>query len=157
MLAVLCAFQAGTAFAAEMVRFEGYRPGTIVIRTSERRLYYTIDRHRALRYPVGVGRRGKQWTGDTHIAAKYVHPAWTPPPEVRRDIPSLPHVVPPGPRNPLGPRALGLGRAFYAIHGTNRPKSIGGFVSYGCIRMYNSDIIDLFERVRVGTRVIVLP
>jgi lipoprotein-anchoring transpeptidase ErfK/SrfK len=151
------AFGAGASLAVEAVRFEGYRPGTIVIRTSERRLYYTLDGRRALRYPVGVGRRGKQWTGETRIRGKFVNPAFSPPPEVKRDIPSLPAVIPPGPRNPLGPRAMTLARANYAIHGTNRPKSVGGFVSYGCIRMYNNDIVDLFERVRVGTRVIVLP
>ena len=147
---------AAPAIAREIVHFQGYRPGTIVVKTSERRLYYTIDSRRALRYRVGVGRRGKQWTGDTRILAKYVNPAWTVPAEVKRDKPSLPDVIPPGPRNPLGPRALGLPYD-YAIHGTNRPKSIGGFVSYGCIRMYNEDIIDLFDRVRVGTRVVVLP
>ncbi|HEX2257291.1 MAG TPA: L,D-transpeptidase [Afifellaceae bacterium] len=145
------------ASAREIVRFEGYRPGTIVVKTSERRLYYTLDSRRALRYPVGVGRRGKQWSGDTQVTYKYVNPSWMPPAEVKRDIPSLPDVVPPGPKNPLGPRALSLSRRGYAIHGTNRPNSIGGFVSYGCIRMHNADIVDLFERVRVGTRVIVLP
>jgi lipoprotein-anchoring transpeptidase ErfK/SrfK len=153
----LAALDAGPAAAREVVRFEGYRAGTIVVRTSERRLYLTLDSQRALRYPVGVGRRGKQWQGETRITGKFVNPAFSPPPEVKRDIPSLPDVIPPGPNNPLGPRALTLARANYAIHGTNRPKSVGGFVSYGCIRMYNRDIVDLFDRVRVGTRVIVLP
>lgn len=157
LLPSMASLQPEQALAREVVRFEGFRPGTIVVKTSERRLYYTIDSRRALRYPVGVGRRGKQWSGDTRIVGKYVNPAFTPPPEVKRDIPSLPDVIPPGPRNPLGPRAMALSRANYAIHGTNRPKSIGGFVSYGCIRMYNQDIVDLFDRVRVGTRVIVLP
>jgi lipoprotein-anchoring transpeptidase ErfK/SrfK len=146
----------GVAFAREVVRFEGYPPGTIVVKTGERRLYYTIDRQRALRYPVGVGRRGKQWTGDTRILTKYVNPAWTVPAEVKYDNPSLPDVIPPGPHNPLGSRALGL-PGDYAIHGTNRPGSIGGFVSYGCIRMHNRDIVDLFDRVQVGARVVVLP
>jgi lipoprotein-anchoring transpeptidase ErfK/SrfK len=157
VLAGLCSFGPDPALAAEMVRFAGYRPGTIVVKTGERRLYYVIDRHRALRYPVGVGRRGKQWSGDARILAKYIYPDWIPPPAVRRDNPSLPAMIPPGPRNPLGARALALSRRYYAIHGTNQPNSVGGFVSYGCIRMYNQDIVDLFDRVQVGARVIVLP
>ena len=157
VLVGMAQFGAGPGLAAELVRFEGYRPGTIVIRTSERRLYYAIDSARALSYPVGVGRRGKQWSGDTHITYKYVNPSWIPPAEVKRDNPSLPDLIPPGPRNPLGPRALSLAHGQYAIHGTNRPGSVGRFVSYGCIRMHNADIVDLFDRVRVGTRVIVLP
>ena len=148
--------QAAPAPAREVVELAGYWPGTIVVKTSERRLYYTIDWQRALAYPVGVGRLGKQWTGRTRILGKYVEPEWIVPAEIRRDNPALPAVVPPGPRNPLGPRALALSRD-YAIHGTNKPGSIGGFVSYGCIRMHNADILDLFERVRIGTRVIVLP
>jgi lipoprotein-anchoring transpeptidase ErfK/SrfK len=157
LVALAAGLESAPALAREIVQFQGYRPGTIVVKTSERRLYYTLDSGRALRYPVGVGRRGKQWSGDTRITYKYVNPAWMPPAVVRRDIPSLPAVVPPGPKNPLGPRALSLSRQGYAIHGTNRPGSIGGFVSYGCIRMHNADFIDLFERVRIGTRVIVLP
>lgn len=157
LLASITCLKPEPASASEIVRLEGYKPGTIVVKTSERRLYYTIDHHRALRYPVGVGRRGKQWTGDTRITHKYINPPWFPPKVVKRDNPALPDVIPPGPHNPLGPRALGLSRPQYAIHGTNRPNSIGGFVSYGCIRMYNRDIIDLFERVQVGTRVVVLP
>lgn len=156
ILASAAWLQATPSLAQEVVQFEGYRPGIIVVKTSERRLYYTIDRQRALRYTVGVGRRGKQWTGETRILAKYVHPQWIVPEEIRRDNPALPAVFAPGPNNPLGPRALAVSRD-YAIHGTDRPKSIGGFVSYGCIRMHNAEIIDLFERVQVGTRVIVLP
>ena len=156
VLATTVWLQTAPAGAREVVQFEGYRPGTIIVKTSERRLYYVIDRHRALRYMVGVGRPGKQWTGDRRVLAKYVDPEWIVPEEIKRDNPVLPDVVAPGPHNPLGPRAMALSHE-YAIHGTNRPESIGGFVSYGCIRMHNRDVIDLFERVQVGTRVLVLP
>jgi len=156
ILASAALLQAAPSLARDVVEISGYRPGTIVVKTSERRLYYVIDRRRALRYPIGVGRPGKQWAGDKRILAKYVNPEWIVPAEIKRDKPSLPDVVPPGPNNPLGPRAMALSRD-YAIHGTNRPDSIGGFVSYGCIRMHNADILDLFQRVEVGTRVIVLP
>ncbi len=149
----------GTAAQArEMVSFSapGYSAGTIVVRTSERRLYYVLGNGQALRYPVGVGRAGKQWAGVSRIDGKYVNPAWSPPPEVKRDKPSLPDVIPGGsPRNPMGVAALTLAGGEYAIHGTNQPSSVGGYVSYGCIRMYNQDISDLFQRVSVGTTVVV--
>ncbi|MDQ0325546.1 lipoprotein-anchoring transpeptidase ErfK/SrfK [Rhodopseudomonas julia] len=146
------------AQAREPVPFkDSYRPGTIVVKTKERRLYLVMRDGQALRYTVGVGRRGKQWEGRTRISRKVVDPTFSPPKEVKHDIPSLPDLIPPGPRNPLGPRAMTLAGGEYAIHGTNRPKSVGGFVSYGCIRMYNKDVVDLFERVRVGTPVVVLP
>jgi lipoprotein-anchoring transpeptidase ErfK/SrfK len=144
------------AAAREIVQFNGESPGTIVVRTSERRLYYVLGNGRAVRYPVGVGRRGKQWSGRTMISGKYMHPAWSPPAEVRRDKPSLPSFIPGGsPRNPMGVAAMTLSGDEYAIHGTNRPGSIGGFVSYGCIRMHNGDILDLYQRVSVGTSVVV--
>jgi lipoprotein-anchoring transpeptidase ErfK/SrfK len=143
--------------AREVVAFDGYRPGTIVVKTSERRLYYALGNGQAVRYVVGVGRQGRQWNGDTRIARKVVNPTFAPPADVKRDNPSLPDLIPPGPNNPLGPRALVLAKGDYAIHGTNRPNSIGRFVSYGCIRMHNRDVIDLFERVRVGTPVVVRP
>jgi lipoprotein-anchoring transpeptidase ErfK/SrfK len=147
---------ATTAQAREVVAFNAATPGTIVIKTNERRLYYVTGDGRAIRYPVGVGRKGKQWSGETYIAGKYLKPAWTPPTEVRMDKPNLPQVIPGGvPSNPMGAAALTLAGDEYAIHGTNDPSSIGGFVSYGCIRMYNQDVVDLFERVQVGTRVIV--
>jgi lipoprotein-anchoring transpeptidase ErfK/SrfK len=150
---------AGTvAQAREVVTFgaPGYSAGTIVVRTSERRLYYVLGNGQALRYPVGVGRSGKQWAGVSRIDGKYVNPAWSPPAEVRRDKPSLPAVIPGGsPRNPMGVAALTLAGGEYAIHGTNQPGSVGGYVSYGCIRMYNQDITDLFGRVSVGTTVVV--
>lgn len=153
---VLIAFMSGIARARETVRFDGYRPGTIVVRTSERRLYLVVDDGVALRYPVGVGKKGKAWSGTAHIDGKHRNPAWAPPPVVRRDRPGLPDVIPGGsPRNPMGVAALTLTGGEYAIHGTNAPGSVGGFVSYGCIRMYNEDISDLYNRVRVGTRVVV--
>lgn len=144
--------------AREMVEFEErYRPGSVVIKTGERRLYFILRGHRAVRYPVAVGRQGKAWRGRTRITRKVKNPTWAVPAGVKRDIPWLPDIVPPGPRNPLGVAALPLAVGDYAIHGTNRPSSIGKAVSYGCIRMYNRDISDLFGRVRVGTEVIVLP
>ena len=134
----------------------GYSPGTIVVKTKERRLYYVLDDRHAVRYPVGVGKRGKEWTGVTRISGKYRNPAWSPPADVKHDNPSIPDVIPGGvPENPMGVAAMTLAGGEYAIHGTNRPNSVGGFVSYGCVRMYNQDITDLFERVSVGTQVVV--
>ena len=141
----------------EMVGIRGdYTPGTIVVKTSERRLYLILDSGRAMRYPVGVGRAGKQWAGTTRIDGKYLNPAWSPPSEVKRDKPGIPDVIPGGsPRNPMGVAAMTLAGGEYAIHGTNVPGSVGGFVSYGCIRMLNDDISDLYQRVSVGTTVTV--
>jgi lipoprotein-anchoring transpeptidase ErfK/SrfK len=139
-----------------LVSLSGYSPGTIVIKTRERRLYYVVGNDKAVRYPVGVGRPDKQWSGQSAISGKYIKPAWSPPEEIRRDNPRLPYVIPSGaPNNPMGAAALTLAGGEYAIHGTNRPGSVGGFVSYGCIRMLNSDILDLFDRVAVGTTVVV--
>jgi lipoprotein-anchoring transpeptidase ErfK/SrfK len=144
------------AASHETVSASGYEPGTIVVHTHERRLYYFIGGGQALRYRVGVGRAGKQWSGTSYINGKYLNPAWKPPLAVRRDKPSLPAVVPGGsPRNPMGVAALTLSGGEYAIHGTNRPSSIGGFVSYGCIRMFNEDITDLYGRVEYHTPVVV--
>jgi len=148
----------GTAQARpDMVGFSGnYSPGTIVVKTNERRLYLVLDAGHAVRYPVGVGKSGKQWAGTTRIDGKYQHPAWSPPAEVKHDVPSLPDVIPGGsPHNPMGVAAMTLAGGEYAIHGTNRPGSVGGFVSYGCIRMLNPDITDLYQRVSVGTPVVV--
>jgi lipoprotein-anchoring transpeptidase ErfK/SrfK len=147
----------GGAVAREVVPFEsGIAPGTILIRTAERRLYFVRQDGTALRYRIAVGKPGKQWFGEARIDGKYVEPAWAPPREVKRDNPRLPDVIPGGaPNNPMGVRALTLDRDEYAIHGTNRPDSIGTFASYGCIRMLNADILDLFEQVAVGTRVMV--
>src|SRR5438552_11178346 len=131
-------------------------PGTIVVSTSQRRLYLVVSAGHAVSYPVGVGRAGKQWSGTSYIASKHLKPAWSPPAEIRHDRPLLPNVIPAGSaRNPMGAAALVLAHGEYAIHGTNAPGSIGGFVSYGCIRMYNKDILDLYARVGVGTRVVV--
>jgi lipoprotein-anchoring transpeptidase ErfK/SrfK len=133
-----------------------YSPGTIVVRTGERRLYLILDTGHAMRYPVGVGKSGKQWAGTTRIDGKYRNPAWSPPAEVKRDKPQLPDVIPGGsPRNPMGVAAMTLSGGEYAIHGTNVPGSVGGFVSYGCIRMLDDDITDLYGRVSVGTTVVV--
>ena len=147
-----------TPFAAtrEVVKFSGFKPGTIVVKTHERRLYYVIDRKHALRFPVGVGRKGQEWAGKAHVEGKYVKPSWEPPKEIRRDHPNLPKVIPGGDEeNPMGAAALTLRGGEYAIHGTNNPRSIGGFVSYGCIRMYNRDIVKLYSMVDIGTPVIV--
>jgi len=139
-----------------LVSLSGYSPGTIVIKTRERRLYYVVGNGKAVRYPVGVGRPDKQWSGQSAISGKYIKPAWSPPEEIIRDNPRISRLIPSGaPNNPMGAAALTLAGGEYAIHGTNRPGSVGGFVSYGCIRMLNSDILDLFDRVAVGTTVVV--
>jgi lipoprotein-anchoring transpeptidase ErfK/SrfK len=145
------------ATARDVVAYNGeLAPGTILVRTAERQLFLTRADGTALRYRVAVGRPGKQWTGEARISGKYLTPDWAPPDVIRRDNPRLPPLIPGGaPSNPLGARALTLDRDEYAIHGTNRPDSIGSFASYGCIRMRNEDVIDLFQRVRVGTRVVV--
>jgi lipoprotein-anchoring transpeptidase ErfK/SrfK len=145
------------AQARSLVGFSGnYSAGTIVVRTNERSLYYVMGNGQAMRYPVGVGRIGRQWTGTAMITGKHLHPAWSPPAEVKRDKPSLPNLIPGGsPHNPMGAAALTLSGGQYAIHGTNAPGSIGGFVSYGCIRMHNTDILDLYNRVGFGTTVVV--
>ncbi len=142
--------------AAQNVSVATEAPGTIIVRTSQRRLYLVVSEGHAVSYRVGVGRAGKQWSGTSYIASKHLKPAWSPPTEIKHDRPSLPDVIPSGsPRNPMGAAALVLAHGQYAIHGTNAPSSIGGFVSYGCIRMYNKDILDLYNRVSVGTRVVV--
>ena len=155
---LLAATMPQLAQAREIVGFsDPYSSGTVVVKTNERALYYVLGNGKAVRYPVGVGRRGKQWTGTAFIASKQLHPAWSPPAEIKHDKPSLPDVIPGGsPSNPMGAAALTLsGGGEYAIHGTNDPGSIGGFVSYGCIRMYNADVLDLYNRVRWGTTVVV--
>ena len=130
--------------------------GTIVVRTSERRLYLVLGNGRALAYVVGVGKSQRQWTGSVLISGKYIRPDWAPPKAVKRDRPNLPTLIPGGAAsNPMGDAAMTLSGGQYAIHGTNSPGSIGGFVSYGCIRMHNSDINDLYSRVKIGTPVIV--
>ncbi len=145
--------QAGTLVAYEL----DARAGSIVVDTGERSLYLVLGRGKALRYPVGVGRLGLQWSGSATISGRYSEPDWVPPAAIRRDRPDLPPVIPGGTAaNPMGAAAMTLSGGNYAIHGTNDPGSIGGFVSYGCIRMLNHDILDLMARVRVGTRVEVM-
>jgi len=140
----------------DVVGFHGeYSPGTIVVKTNERRLYLVVDQGHAVRYPVGVGKAGKQWAGVTQIDGKY-QPGLVAAGGVKHDKPSIPDVIPGGsPHNPMGVAAMTLAGGEYAIHGTNLPGSIGGFVSYGCIRMLNPDISDLYQRVSVGTPVVV--
>ncbi len=130
--------------------------GTIVVRTNERRLYLVLGQGRAMAYPVGVGRAGRQWAGRAIINGKYVRPAWLPPPDIAREHPGMAKIYPGGsPGNPMGAAAMTLSGGDYAIHGTNNPGSIGGYVSYGCIRMHNQDITDLYDRVSIGTPVLV--
>jgi lipoprotein-anchoring transpeptidase ErfK/SrfK len=161
VLAAMCLVAAVTpsTAAAKVVGFEGtFAPGTIVVHTQERKLYLVLRSGAALQYRVGVGRAGRQWAGVSAISGKYIRPNWSPPDAVRRDKPGLPAIIASGsPSNPMGEAALTLTGGEYAIHGTNVPNSIGGFVSYGCIRMYNRDIIDLYARVSVGTSVVVIP
>jgi len=140
----------------KVVRFEGYAPGTIVISTARKRLYLVLDDGTsALAYGVGVGREGFSWKGTETISAKRAWPDWTPPEEMRARDPKLPVHMDGGLDNPLGARALYLGETLYRIHGTNQPSSIGRSVSSGCIRLANADIVDLYERVAVGTPVVV--
>ncbi len=131
-------------------------PGTIVIDTPNTYLYLVLGNGRALRYGIGVGREGFTWSGVQSISKKSEWPDWTPPPEMLERQPYLPRFMAGGPGNPLGARAMYLGGTVYRIHGTNQPQTIGGRVSSGCIRMVNDDVIDLYSRVNVGTKVIVL-
>ena len=158
-LVITAVLQAGLAVTtpAPARAMAGYEPGTIVVKTSERKLYYVLGNGQHRVYPVAVGRPGKAWTGETTIQGKFIRPAWSPPEEIRRDKPNIPDVIPGGvPENPMGAAAMTLSGGEYAIHGTNAPGSIGRSVSYGCIRMHNQDIMDLYQRVNVGTRVIVM-
>src|SRR5215475_13272313 len=156
LVAILSLTSLSYAHTTDVVEFSGFAPGTIVVKTSERRLYFVLDNARAIRFPVGVGKAGMTWTGRARVEGKYIRPAWAAPSSIRRENPRLPRVIPGGaPNNPMGEAALTLRGGEYAIHGTNRPSSIGGFVSHGCIRMYNEDIRELYRLVRVGTPVIV--
>jgi lipoprotein-anchoring transpeptidase ErfK/SrfK len=147
---------AARASTHDIVPLAGFAPGTVVVKTSERSLYFVLDGGSALRFPVGVGKAGQAWSGAARISGKFVRPAWSPPADIRRENPRLPAVIPGGaPNNPMGDFALTLGDGTYAIHGTNRPQSVGRFVSHGCIRMYNADIRKLYSMVGVGTPVIV--
>ena len=152
---------AGEASAREFVAFsQSYPAGTIVIKQSERRLYFTTGTGTAVRYPIAIGRAGKAWQGSTFVQGKYFSPAWVAPDVVRRDHPHLSSVIPGGsPRNPMGAAAITLNLSEVAIHGTTASmrRSVGTAASYGCIRMYNEDVIDLIHRVEVGTPVVAIP
>jgi len=140
----------------QTVRFESnHRPGTIVIRSGERRLYLVQEGGRALRYGIGVGRPGFSWRGSHRITAKREWPDWRPPAQMLRRQPNLPRHMPGGPNNPLGARAMYLGSTLYRIHGSNEPHTIGQAVSSGCIRMTNDDVVHLYNQVKVGTMVVV--
>jgi lipoprotein-anchoring transpeptidase ErfK/SrfK len=130
-------------------------PGTIIIQTSERYLYLVQGNGRALRYGIGVGREGFQWQGLQKISRKQEWPDWTPPAEMIERQPYLPRFMAGGPGNPLGARALYLGATVYRIHGTNQPQTIGSAVSSGCFRLVNADVTDLYDRVPVGTKVVI--
>jgi lipoprotein-anchoring transpeptidase ErfK/SrfK len=130
-------------------------PGTIIVHTSERFLYLVQANNRAMRYGIGVGRDGFQWSGLLKVSRKAEWPDWRPPPEMIERQPYLPRFMAGGPGNPLGARALYLGETVYRIHGTNQPQTIGQSVSSGCFRLVNPDVIDLFDRVPVGTKVVV--
>ncbi len=145
-----------TAIPREIVDYPTkQRPGTIVIDSASRRLYYVLSDGKAMRYGVGVGRPGFDWAGTQNITRKAEWPTWTPPAQMLKRRPDLPRFMPGGPENPMGARAMYLGSSLYRIHGSNEPETIGQAVSSGCIRMLNEDVIDLYERVKVGTRVVV--
>ncbi|QPF92717.1 L,D-transpeptidase [Bradyrhizobium commune] len=142
----------------QIVSFDRNEPaGTIVIDTANTYLYYVLGNGRAMRYGVGVGREGFTWSGVQNVTRKAEWPDWHPPAEMIARQPYLPRFVAGGPGNPLGARAMYLGSSEYRIHGTNDPTTIGKFVSSGCIRLTNEDVTDLFNRVNVGTKVVVLP
>jgi lipoprotein-anchoring transpeptidase ErfK/SrfK len=131
--------------------------GTIVVDTPHTRLYYVLGGGKAISYGIGVGREGFTWSGVQSISRKSEWPDWTPPEEMLQRQPYLPRFMAGGPSNPLGARAMYLGNTIYRIHGTNAPETIGSHVSSGCIRMVNEDVIDLYNRVNIGTKIVVLP
>ena len=140
----------------EIVSFNGgHAPGTIIVSTSERRLYFVLGNGQAIRYGVGVGRPGFTWAGTHSVTMKREWPDWRPPAAMLKRRPDLPRYMKGGPDNPLGARALYIGSTIYRIHGSNEPETIGEAVSSGCIRMTNEDVTDLYSRAKVGSRVIV--
>ncbi|AKR54789.1 hypothetical protein GCM10011321_20290 [Youhaiella tibetensis] len=146
----------GSPIKREVVSYSGkYAPGTIVVETSERRLYFVLDGGKAVKYGIGVGRDGFRWSGTHRITRKAEWPGWTPPPAMRKRVPDLPAYMPGGPNNPLGARALYIGSTLYRLHGTSEPWTIGQAVSSGCIRLTNDDVTDLYERAKVGATVVV--
>ena len=145
------------AIPRETVNYSGpYSPGSILVNTSERRLYFVLPDHQAIKYGVGVGRPGFTWAGVSHIANKREWPDWTPPPQMLKRRPDLPRHMVGGIDNPLGARAMYVAGTLYRIHGSNEPDTIGQAVSSGCIRMTNDDVTDLYDRARVGAPVVVL-
>ena len=145
------------AIPRETVYFDQkFAPGTIVISTVERRLYFVLPGGQAVKYGVGVGRPGFEWSGTKTVGMKREWPEWTPPSQMLRRRPDLPRHMKGGIDNPLGARAMYLGGTLYRIHGSNEPETIGQAVSSGCIRMVNDDVIDLYDRVKIGTKVVVL-
>lgn len=144
-------------YEMQVVDYDGHEPpGTVVINTPAKFLYLVQENGKALRYGIGVGRPGFTWAGTHEVTAKREWPDWRPPKEMLERKPELPHYMAGGPENPLGARALYLGSTLYRIHGSNEPWTIGTQVSSGCIRMRNEDVIDLYERVKVGTKVVVI-
>jgi lipoprotein-anchoring transpeptidase ErfK/SrfK len=144
-------------YRRQVVDYDGpEKPGTIIIDTRERLLYLVQEGGTAIRYGIGVGRPGFTWTGVKYVSAKREWPDWRPPAEMLKRRPDLPRYMPGGPDNPLGARALYLGSSLYRIHGSNEPWTIGTQVSSGCIRMRNEDVIDLYNRVPVGAKVVVI-
>jgi lipoprotein-anchoring transpeptidase ErfK/SrfK len=143
-------------YARQAVLFRSNeRPGTLVVHTSERFVYLVQGNNRALRYGIGVGREGFQWSGLVQVSRKAEWPDWRPPPEMIARQPYLPRFMAGGPGNPMGARALYLGSTVFRIHGTNQPETIGQSISSGCFRLANGDIIDLYARVPLGTKVVV--
>ena len=146
----------GSSIKRELVAYQtSLKPGTIVVETSERRLYFVLPEGKAMKYGIGVGRDGFRWSGQHRISRTAEWPGWTPPPAMRKRVPDLPAYMPGGPNNPLGARALYIGSTLYRIHGTSEPWTIGQAVSSGCIRLTNDDVVDLYGRVRVGALVVV--
>ena len=144
-------------YERQVVTYDGSeKPGTIIVDTPQRFLYLVESDGKALRYGIGVGRPGFAWAGVKYVSMKREWPDWRPPEEMLKRRPDLPHFMTGGPENPLGARALYLGSSLYRIHGSNEPWTIGTQVSSGCIRMRNEDVIDLYGRVKVGTKVIVI-
>ena len=145
------------AIPRETVYYNGKEaPGTVVISTAERRLYLVLPGGQAMKYGVGVGRPGFEWGGTKIISQKREWPDWTPPAQMLKRRPDLPRHMAGGENNPLGARAMYLGSTLYRIHGSNEPETIGQAVSSGCIRMTNDDVTDLYSRVKVGTKVVVM-
>jgi lipoprotein-anchoring transpeptidase ErfK/SrfK len=146
---------AGTVTRSTVSVGGDYKPGSILINTAERRLYYMLGNGQAVRYGIGVGRDGFRWSGVHRVTAKKEWPSWTPPAQMLRRRPDLPRFMKGGEDNPLGARAMYLGSTLYRIHGSNEPETIGQAVSSGCFRMTNADVIDLYDRVQIGATVIV--